>query len=320
MPKSKKYRKKPRGYRRKLANAPHLYNRHEPPQLGYAYNRTNPGDPFINAFHIGNRRYQDREKLESLKRIKNREGIQTGLMAENFKAIESAYYSSTATAERITTGLRGIHDEVKKLNRRETRPKSSVVAGSGVVRTTPPPIPRPVESKELSRNELKYSDKDLNLPFVKNEVRGLHGLTPPPGDVVTASTLGNFSVTTSPGARDAREAYEAQMDAAGITGRQDGERLAETRTPSPGATGFLARLSDTSFSPIESTSSPGFAPRPVPYTTPTTTTLPDSVSPHFGRPPSPINKEAAREFAKAERRRTLIGNSSVKELKLIPRR
>ena len=311
MPKSKKYRKKPRGYRRKLANAPHLYNRHEPPQLGYAYNRTNPSDPFINAFHIGNRRYQDREKLESLKRIKNREGIQTGLMAENFKAIESAYYSSTATAERITTGLRGIHDEVKKLNRRETRPKSSVVAGSGVVRTTPPPIPRPVESKELSRNELKYSDKDLNLPFVKNEVRGLHGLTPPPGDVVTASTLGNFSVTTSPGARDAREAYEAKMDAAGITGRQDGERLAETRTPSPGATGFLARLSETSFSPIESTTSPGFTPRTVPYTTPTNTRLPDS---------SPFNKEAALEFAKAERRRTLIGNSSAKELKLIPRR
>ena len=87
MPKSKKYRKKPRGYRRKLANAPNLYNRHEPPQIGYAYNRTNQNDPFINSFHIGNRRYQDREKLESLKRIKNREGIQTGLMAENFKKI-----------------------------------------------------------------------------------------------------------------------------------------------------------------------------------------------------------------------------------------
>ena len=39
MPKSKKYRKKPRGYKRKLANAPHLYNRNEPPYLGYAYTR-----------------------------------------------------------------------------------------------------------------------------------------------------------------------------------------------------------------------------------------------------------------------------------------
>ena len=72
MPKSKKYRKKPRGYKRKLANAPHLYNRQEPPRFGDAYNRSNAGDPSINAFHIGNRRYQDREKLESLKRLKNR--------------------------------------------------------------------------------------------------------------------------------------------------------------------------------------------------------------------------------------------------------
>ena len=103
MTKSKKYRKKPRGYKRKLANAPHLYNRQEPPRFGYAYNRSNTGDPFINSFHQGNRRYQDREKLESLKRLKNREGIQTGLMAENFKKIESAYYSSTAVADRITT-------------------------------------------------------------------------------------------------------------------------------------------------------------------------------------------------------------------------
>jgi len=103
MPKSKKYRKKPRGYKRKLANAPHLYNRQEPPRFGDAYNRSNAGDPSINAFHIGNRRYQDREKLESLKRLKNKEGIQTGLMAENSKKIESAYYSSTAVADRIST-------------------------------------------------------------------------------------------------------------------------------------------------------------------------------------------------------------------------
>ena len=63
MPKSKKYRKKPRGYKRKLANAPHLYNRQEPPRFGYAYNRSDAGGPSINAFHIGNRRYQDRENL-----------------------------------------------------------------------------------------------------------------------------------------------------------------------------------------------------------------------------------------------------------------
>ena len=131
MPKSKKYRKKPRGYRRKLANAPHLYNRHEPHGIGYIYNRFNPNDPSINAFHQGNRRYQDREKLESLKRIKNREGIQTGLMAENFKKIESAYYSSTATADRITSGLKGIRDDVNNLNRQAPR-KEAQVTGNGI--------------------------------------------------------------------------------------------------------------------------------------------------------------------------------------------
>ena len=146
MPKSKKYRKKPRGYRRKLANAPNFYNRHEPPQIGYAYNRTNQNDPFINSFHIGNRRYQDREKLESLKRIKNREGIQTGLMAENFKKIESAYYSSTATADRITAGLQGIHDEVRKLNQQAPR-KEPKLTGDGIVLQETPR--RPIDTTTM---------------------------------------------------------------------------------------------------------------------------------------------------------------------------
>ena len=143
MPKSKKYRKKPRGYKRKLANAPHLYNRQEPPRFGDAYNRSNAGDPSINAFHIGNRRYQDREKLESLKRLKNREGIQTGMMAENFKKIESAYYSSTAVADRISTGLQGIQDEVKGLNNQAPRHVPVIVPGGGPVLAPPVVAPPP---------------------------------------------------------------------------------------------------------------------------------------------------------------------------------
>ena len=155
MTKSKKYRKKPRGYKRKLANAPHLYNRQEPPRFGYAYNRSNTGDPFINSFHQGNRRYQDREKLESLKRLKNREGIQTGLMAENFKKIESAYYSSTAVADRITTGLKGIEDEVKGLNNQAPRHVPAMAPGGGPVLAPPalrvPPPPPGRGSRLLNR-------------------------------------------------------------------------------------------------------------------------------------------------------------------------
>ena len=155
MTKSKKYRKKPRGYERKLANAPHLYNRQEPPRFGYVYNRSNTGDPFINSFHQGNRRYQDREKLESLKRLKNREGIQTGLMAENFKKIESAYYSSTAVADRITTGLKGIEDEVKGLNNQAQRHIPAMAPGGGPVLAPPalrvPPPPPGRGSRLLNR-------------------------------------------------------------------------------------------------------------------------------------------------------------------------
>jgi hypothetical protein len=302
MPKSKKYRKKPRGYRRKLANAPNFYNRHEPPQIGYAYNQTNPNDPFINSFHQGNRRYQDREKLESLKRVKNRQGIQTGLMAENFKKIESAYYSSTATADRITAGLQGIHDEVTKLNQRSPRPEHSVVAGEGVVRASPPPIPSSVESNRASR--LKDLLKGAHTePFLDNPIKGLHGLTPP---------IGNFSVTTTPGARDARAAYEAAFDAAGVAGN---ERLAETHTPSPGATNFLARLSteNDTFTPIENTTSPGF-------TLNTDTVPPKELNTPTDAPSSPYNRQAAREYGQKnqERRNTLVGGSSKKQLRLEP--
>jgi hypothetical protein len=109
--KQKKYKKKPRGYKRKLANAPQhvVYNRHEPPRIGYAYNRT-LSHPDYTAFHLGNIRYQDREHLEALKRLKDRNGTQSRLMAENFKAIESAYY--TGSRWKIGAELRGIKEQM----------------------------------------------------------------------------------------------------------------------------------------------------------------------------------------------------------------
>ena len=123
MPKSKKYRKKPRGYKRKLANAPHLYNRNEPPHLGYAYNRTNQTYETL-AFHRGNQRFQELEQLEALKRLKDRNGMQSSLMAENFKAIESAYY--TGDRWKIGAELRGIKERMAPLTKSAPRTKATL--------------------------------------------------------------------------------------------------------------------------------------------------------------------------------------------------
>ena len=126
--KRQKYRKKPRGYKRKLANAPHLYNRHEPARFGYAYNRT-LSHPDYTSFHLGNIRYQDREQLESLKRLKDRHGTQSRLMAENFKAIESAYY--TGSRWKIGAELRGIKEQMDPLTKAAPR-KVSKITNEGV--------------------------------------------------------------------------------------------------------------------------------------------------------------------------------------------
>ena len=73
MPKSKKYRKKQRGYKRKLANAPNLlqHNRHEPIGIGYDYNRL-VNIPIAAGLHYENNRRKDLEGLEALKRVQNR--------------------------------------------------------------------------------------------------------------------------------------------------------------------------------------------------------------------------------------------------------
>ena len=128
MPKSKKYRKKPRGYKRKLANAPHLYNRNEPAHFGYAYNRTNPTYE-SSVFHRGNERFHELEQLESLKRLKDRNGMQSSLMAENFKAIESAYY--TGDRWKIGAELRGIKEHMDPLTKAAPR-KVSKITNEGV--------------------------------------------------------------------------------------------------------------------------------------------------------------------------------------------
>jgi hypothetical protein len=130
MPKSKKYRKKPRGYKRKLANAPQhaVYNRHKPPRIGYAYNRT-LSHPDYTAFYLGNIRYQDREHLESLERLKDRNGTLSRSMAENFKAIESAYY--TGSRWKIGAQLRGIKEHVDLLTKAAPR-KVSKIKNEGV--------------------------------------------------------------------------------------------------------------------------------------------------------------------------------------------
>ena len=136
MPKSKKYRKKPRGYKRKLANAPHLYNRNEPAHFGYAYNRTNPTYE-SSVFHRGNERFHELEQLESLKRLKDRNGMQSSLMAENFKAIESAYY--TGDRWKIGAELRGIKERMVPLTKSTPRTKS-VLTDDGVNLVQPPPL------------------------------------------------------------------------------------------------------------------------------------------------------------------------------------
>jgi hypothetical protein len=139
MPKSKTYRKKPRGYKRKLANAPlHVgYNQNEPAHLlvGYAYNRTDPTYE-TSVFHRGNKRFQELEQLESLKRLKDRNGMQSSSMAENFKAIESAYY--TGDRWKIGAELRGIKERMVPLTKSTPRTKS-VLTDDGVKLVQPSP-------------------------------------------------------------------------------------------------------------------------------------------------------------------------------------
>ena len=83
---------KKRHSRRKTHKKRHkVYNRHEPPMLGYAYNRL--ADVPISAdLHYINNRSKDFERLEALKRVADRSKI------EKVMAIEAAYYKGHRAA------------------------------------------------------------------------------------------------------------------------------------------------------------------------------------------------------------------------------
>ena len=82
----KKHRKK-HGHRKRHK----VYNRHEPPMLGYAYNRL--ADVPISAdLHYINNRSKDFERLEALKRVADRSKI------EKVMAIEAAYHHGRPSA------------------------------------------------------------------------------------------------------------------------------------------------------------------------------------------------------------------------------
>ena len=82
----KKHRKK-HGHRKRHK----VYNRHEPPMIGYAYNRL-ADVPIAADLHFINNRSKDFERLEALKRIADRESIKKVL------SIEAAYYKGHRAA------------------------------------------------------------------------------------------------------------------------------------------------------------------------------------------------------------------------------
>ena len=87
-----KYMTKKRHARRKTHQKRHkVYNRHEPPMLGYAYNRL--ADVPISAdLHYINNRSKDFERLEALKRVADSSKI------EKVMAIEAAYHHGRPSA------------------------------------------------------------------------------------------------------------------------------------------------------------------------------------------------------------------------------
>ena len=82
----KKHRKK-HGHRKRHK----VYNRHEPPMIGYSYNRL-ADVPIAVDLHYINNRSKDFERLESLKRVADRESMRKVL------SIESAYYKGHRAA------------------------------------------------------------------------------------------------------------------------------------------------------------------------------------------------------------------------------
>ena len=82
----KKHRKK-HGHKKRHK----VYNRHEPPMIGYAYNRL-ADVPIAADLHFINNRSKDFERLEALKRVVDRESMRKVL------SIESAYYKGHRAA------------------------------------------------------------------------------------------------------------------------------------------------------------------------------------------------------------------------------
>ena len=208
MPKSKKYRKKQRGYKRKLANAPNLlqHNRHEPIGIGYDYNRL-VNIPIAAGLHYENNRRKDLEGLEALKRVQNRKDHmdRVGIAVD----AEKAYLTGVRAAVHQTMGqlVSGLDKEEKKGKKervsRSVFPPPPPILHGGTKKTRPLPwseLDRATSREE--RPETAPSSIDTEPPAsierrrmisperpsynVQSSPASAPSLTPPPASPVTA--------------------------------------------------------------------------------------------------------------------------------------
>ena len=193
MPKSKKYRKKQRGYKRKLANAPNLlqHNRHEPIGIGYDYNRL-VNIPIAAGLHYENNRRKDLEGLEALKRVQNRKDHmdRVGIAVD----AEKAYLTGVRAAVHQTMGqlVSGLDKEEKKGK------KERVSTRSAVFPPPPPPPPPNISGRAKTTRPLPWSELDRATSIIYDDIAPSSIDTEPPASIERQPERPSFNVQSSP--------------------------------------------------------------------------------------------------------------------------
>ena len=193
MPKSKKYRKKQRGYKRKLANAPNLlqHNRHEPIGIGYDYNRL-VNIPIAAGLHYENNRRKDLEGLEALKRVQNRKDHmdRVGIAVD----AEKAYLTGVRAAVHQTMGqlVSGLDKEEKKGK------KERVSTRSAVFPPPPPPPPPNISGRAKTTRPLPWSELDRATSIIYDDDEPHTFDTEPPASIERQPERPSFNVQSSP--------------------------------------------------------------------------------------------------------------------------
>ena len=115
-----------------------VYNRHEPPMIGYSYNRL-ADVPIAVDLHYINNRSKDFERLEALKRVADRESMRKVL------SIEAAYYKGhrAAVADELSAWKDELVPKIKTDRTPTTGGQGDAVRPHQVRggQRTPPPSP-----------------------------------------------------------------------------------------------------------------------------------------------------------------------------------